>query len=68
MFPEGILLTFYCTKISSKISFTPYACAKLDELKMYVYTAKHIKCYTGFSNSGSDRIINGTDVDREPQR
>ena len=43
-------------------------CAKLDELKMYAYTAKHTKCYTGFSNSGSDLIINGTDVDRKPQR
>ena len=147
MFPTGILLTFYCTKISSKSSFkisymgkvltlshmrvnviflrisiyvprllwlgvkfisnwnfelseqvvttkishkcyilvvigqvptifyrlnvnsmSMFICAKLDELKMYSYAAKHTKCYTGFSNSGSDLIINGTDADREPKR
>ena len=45
-----------------------FICAKFNELKLYVYTAKHTKCYTGFSNSGSDLTINGTDVDREHQR
>ena len=43
-----------------------FICAKLDELKMYIYT-KHTKCYTGFSNTGNDLNINGTDVDRQPQ-
>ena len=45
-----------------------FICAKLDELEMYVYTAKHTKYYTGVSNSGSDLIIKGTDADRELQR
>ena len=43
-------------------------CAKLDELKCMYTLQKHTKCYTGLSNSGSDLIINGTDVGREPQR
>ena len=34
-------------------------CDKLDEIKIYVYTAKHTKYYTGISNSGSDLIITG---------
>ena len=59
---------FYCLNDVSVNSRSVFICAKLDELKLYVYTAKHTKCYTGFSNSGSDLIINGTDVDREPQR
>ena len=49
-------------------SMSMFICAKLDELKMYVYTVKHTKYYIGVSNSGSDLIINGTDVVREPQR
>ena len=49
-------------------SMSMFICAKIDELKMCAYAAKHTECYTGFSNSGSDFIINGTDVDREPQR
>ena len=55
------------TILSYEYSMSVFICAKLDELKMYVYTAKHTKCYTCFSNSGSDLIINGTDVDREPK-
>ena len=46
-------------------SMSMLICAQLDELKMYVYTAKHTKCYTGFSNSGSDLVINDIDVERE---
>ena len=49
-------------------SMSMFICAKLDELKMYVHTEKHTKYYTSVSSSGSDLIINGTDVDREPQR
>ena len=59
---------FYRLNDVSVNSMSMFICAKLDELKMYVYTAKHTKCYTGFSSSGCDLIINGTDVDREPQR
>ena len=68
------MLYFSCDRadpyniLSFEYSMSMFICAKLDELKMYVYTAKHTKCYTGFSNSGCDFIINGTDVDREPQR
>ena len=55
---------FYRLNDLSVNSMSMLICAKFYELKMYVYT----KCYTGFSNSGSDLIINGTGVDREPQR
>ena len=59
---------FYSLNDVSVNSMSMFICAKFDKLKMYIYTAKHIKCYTGFSNSGCDPIINGIDVDREPQR
>ena len=59
---------FYRLNDVSVNSTSMFICVKLDELKMYVCTAKCTKCYTGFSNPGSDLIINGTDVDREPQR
>ena len=59
---------FYRLNDVSVNSMSMFICAKLEELKMYVYAAKHTKCYTGFSNSGSSPIINDTDVEREPQR
>ena len=65
---EQVPTVFYRLNDVSVNSMSMFICAKLDELKMYVYTAKHTKCYTGFSNSGCDLIINAADVDREPQR
>ena len=59
---------FYRLNDVSVNSMSMYIFVNFDELKMYVYTAKHTKCYTGFSNSGSDLIINDTDVNRGPQR
>ena len=58
---------FYLLNYVSVNSMSMFICAKLDELKMYVHSAIHTNCYTGFSISGSDLII-GTGVDREPQR
>ena len=58
---------FYSLNNVSVNSISMFNFAKFDELKMYVYTAKHIKYYTGVSSSGSDLIINDTHVDREPQ-
>ena len=55
---------FYSLNDVSVNSMSMFICAKLDELKMYVYTAKHTKYSTGVRNSGSDLIINGTHVDR----
>ena len=65
---EQVPTVFYRLNDVSLQSMSAFICTKLDELKMYVYTTKHIKCYTGFSNSGCGLITNGTDVDREPQR
>ena len=45
-----------------------FICAKFDKLKNMYSLQKHTKCYTGFSSSDSDLIINGTHVDREHQR
>ena len=59
---------FYSLNDVSVNSMSMFICAKLDELKMYVYTAKHTKYYTGVSNFGSDLIINVTHVDREPHQ
>ena len=63
-----VLTIFYRLNDVFVNSRSVFICARLDELKMYVNTEKHTKCFTGFRNSGSDLIINGTDVDREPQR
>ena len=65
---EQVPTIFYRLNDVSVNSMSMFICVKLDELKMYVYTAKHTWCYTGFSNSDCDLIINGTDVDTEPQR
>ena len=55
---------FYHLNDVSVNSMSMFICAKLDELKMYVYTAKHTN-HTGFSNSGSELIISGTDPQRK---
>ena len=53
-----VLTMFY--RLNDVNSMSMFICAKLDELKIYVFTATccNTKCYAGFRNSGSDLIIN----------
>ena len=41
---EQVPTIFYRLNDVSVNSMSMFICAKLDELKMYVYTAKHTKC------------------------
>ena len=40
---------FYSLNDVSVNSMSMFICAKFDELKMYVYTAKHTKYYTALA-------------------